>query len=227
MSNNNNTPKQKLSVKKAATEPTMSSKVMTVETLVAQGVDEEMAKIMIGAMSKNQSKIDEKIKVAEEFEEWKKTSGYGKALAKIVKAEEKLELLKQELPAIPEIYKSKSRGAIGGEKITATWKGEGRSKHDAAGLKKQNLKDAKWVLNSGKNIACGNGDGSDGTVETKFSKLFEHMKSVEGKIEDKDFAKELAEVKPSTYSKGCRFMCRTKERMEKHMNGECKFTPKE
>ena len=231
MSNNNNKPVKAFSVKQSATKEdttttttTMSAPVMSVETLMSQGVCEEMAKMMIATMNKEQGNIEKKQAIAKEFTEWKKSSGYDKAMAKIEKKRKELEELEAKLPPIPEKFQtSKTRGAIGGEKKTATWKGENRSKHSAEELKKQNIKDANWVLNSVGNIACENGNGTSGSVETKFTKLYEHMKEVDGKIEDRDFSKELALVKPSTYTTGCRYMCRKPERMAKHIAEECKF----
>lgn len=224
--NNNNEQQSKNSATKKveqATNEKSNNKMATLEQFMSLGMSEELAKVALAAVEKGKAKCDAKEELAKEFETWKDTSGYNKAMVKVKKLEEKLVAAKKDLPKIPEKFAVKSKGAIGGVKITATWKGAGRSKHDAETLAKQNIKDAKWVLNSAKNIACPCGNGTDGTVETKFMKLFEHMKSVKGVIEGKDFSKELALVKPSTFTEGCRFMCRTKERMEKHVQDECKF----
>ena len=124
----------------------------------------------------------------------------------------------------PKIQPTKSKGAIGGIKIAATWKGENRSKHAPEKLAKQNIKDAKWVIGSVKNIACSYGDHKDGELETKFSNLLEHLRN-NPEVEGKDFTEGLEHVKKSTWANGCRHMARTRQTMDDHEK-VCKFKPK-
>jgi hypothetical protein len=192
---------------------------------MAMGVNEDAAKAMMAAKSKLSAKQEEENAKKVKLEEWKESSGYNKAQQKLFKAKQKVLELEALLPEIPlELQTTKSKGAIGGVKIASTWKGEGRSKHSEEKLAKQNIKDANWVCQSYKNIACPNGDGTDGTVETKFSNLLNHLISVDGQVEGKDMCEKVKAVKKSTYTTGCRYMCRTQERMDKHIAEECKHT---
>jgi len=176
---------------------------------------------------------------------WKEESGYAKIYDKIQTLKEELEKLEKTLPAIPAEYatsktkskcerplgltvaartnththtktdRAENKGIIEGEKVSLTCLGR-HSKHDESAIKKQNLKDAKWVCGSIRNIACPHGNATDGTIETKFVNLYEFLKG-NPVVSDKDLTEEIAQVKDSTYSKGCRFMCRTKKAMEKHL----------
>lgn len=206
--------------------PNSTMSTLTIAGLMAMGVSEDAAKAMIATMSKEQGKEEEKESKKIQLEEWKESSGYNKAHKKAFDAKQKWEKLEATLPEIPlELQTTKPKGAaIGGVKIASTWKGEGRSKHSAEKLAKQNIKDANWVCQSYKNIACPNGDGTDGTVETKFSNLLNHLISVNGQVDGKDLEEKVKAVKKSTYTSGCRYMCRTQARMDKHIAEECKHT---
>jgi hypothetical protein len=152
---------------------------------------------------------------------WKQESGYTTIYDKIQTLKEELEELEKTLPAIPAEYatsktdRAENKGIIVGEKVSLTCLGH-HSKHDESAIKKQNLKDAKWVCGSIRNIACPHGNATDGTIETKFVNLYEFLK-INPVVSDKDLTEEIAQVKDSTYTKGCRFMCRTKDGMEKHL----------
>ena len=152
---------------------------------------------------------------------WKQESGYTTIYDKIQTLKEELEELEKTLPAIPAEYatsktdRAENKGIIEGETVSLTCLGH-HSKHDESAIKKQNLKDAKWVCGSIRNIACPHGNATDGTIETKFVNLYEFLKG-NPVVSDKDLTEEIAQVKDSTYSKGCRVMCRTKKAMEKHL----------
>lgn len=194
----------------------------TLEYFIDEMGDEDMGKAMFAVQEKKIKEKETKIAKKEALSLWKEESGYRVIQDKIEKMENELVELKKTLPTIPaELATSQTKGSIGGVKITATWKGEGRSKHEPKEAAKQNIKDAKWVCGSVRNISCPHGDATDGTIETKFVKLYEHLKE-NPIVEGKDLTEEIAKVKDSTYSKGCRFMCRTKVGMEKHL-AVCKF----
>ena len=201
----------------------------TLEYFIADMEDEDMGRAMFALQEKKIKEKETKIAKKEALSVWKQESGYSVIQDKIDKIQDKIEKLQlgvaeleKTLPTIPaELATSQTKGSIGGVKVSATWKGEGRSKHDTAKLAKQNIKDAKWVCGSIRNISCPHGDATDGTIETKFVKLYEHLKE-HPIVEGKNLTTEISAVKDSTYTKGCRFMCRTKDALDKHL-AVCKF----
>ena len=91
---------------------------------------------------------------------WKQESGYTTIYDKIQTLKEELEELEKTLPAIPAEYatsktdRAENKGIIEGEKVSLTCLGH-HSKHDESAIKKQNLKDAKWVCNLPKSNPTG------------------------------------------------------------------------
>ena len=174
-----------------------------------------------------------------ELLEWKISVNYGDALKKIKSLEKKLEVAKNALPEIPEKFKKKSkvgtmldRSVIQdkitktkGKKITTTAlsndEDDHRSKHLPAKNAKQERKDFNDVVISTRNIACPNGNGTDGTVRSAWTKRYEAL--LENPVQyfkdgtSKDYSAEVLKQRPSTNTRGCRYMCRTKKTMANHL----------
>jgi len=112
-----------------------------------------------------------------------------------------------------------------GKKITTTAlskdEDDHRSKHLPAKNAKQERKDFNWVVGSTRNIACPNGDGTDGTVNSSWTKRYEELLANPVRYfkdgTSRDYSTEVLKQRASTNTRGCPYMCRTKNTMAKHL----------